>query len=114
MSTSDQVIKELLGEEVMQQATSELGLQDVPQDIQASLIANIGEGILRRVTLELLTALPEEDRDAFEQLIGGGDSEALRVFLEKRIPDLQEFMRLHAEREYEATKTAILAARAGV
>jgi hypothetical protein len=114
MKNDQKFIDEILGEDFMQQAIGELGLQEVPKDIQGDLLSNIGENILKRVTLELLTALPVEERDTFEQMIGSGNGAGLREFLEKHIPNLERFVREHAEREFEATKTAIVMEKQGI
>ena len=75
MKNDQKVINEILGEDFMQQAVAELGLKDVPKDIQGDLLSKIGENILKRVTLELLTAVPEPERDTFVQMIGSGEGE---------------------------------------
>lgn len=114
MTNDQNVISELLGNEITQKAMIELGMQDASPEVQAPLLAMIGNGILERVTLELLTSLPLEERDRFEQLVGSGNGGELQELLEKHIPDLEKFVQLHAEREYEALKTSIVMAREGV
>lgn len=114
MTTDTNVISELLGEEITQNAITELGMQNASKEVQAPLLAMIGQGIVERVTLELLTALPSSERDRFEQLVGSGNGAQMREFLERHIPDLEQFVMQHAEREYEALKTSIVMAREGV
>lgn len=114
MTNDTNVISELLGEDVTQNAIAELGMQNTSKDVQEPLLAMIGQGIIERVTLELLTALPPEERDRFEQLVGSGSGVEMRELLEKHIPDVEQFVMRHAEREYEALKTSIVMAREGV
>lgn len=111
MTKDTNVISELLGEEVTQNAIAELGMQNASKEVQEPLLAMIGQGIIERVTLELLTALPPEERDRFEQLVGSGNGTELQELLERHIPDLEKFVQEQAEREYEAIKTSIVMAR---
>lgn len=111
MTKDTNVISELLGEEITQNAIAELGMQNASKEVQEPLLAMIGQGIIERVTLELLTALPPEERDRFEQLVGSGKGTELQELLERHIPDLEKFVQEQAEREYEAIKTSIVMAR---
>lgn len=111
MTNDDNFIKDLLAEEYTQRAVAELGMHEVSPEVQAPLLAMIGNGILERVTLELLTALPLEERDRFEQLVGSGNGAELQELLERHIPDLEQFVMRHAEREYESLKTSIVMVR---
>lgn len=100
----DDTIKQLLGDDFTKSLISDLGLQDDTPEAQAYLLAQLGENIFEQLTLELLSALPESEYEKFKSLTGSGDMQALRVFLEKHIPDLDRFIQEAAKKEYEATK----------
>lgn len=114
INAQQKIIDEILGDEFAQQALRELGAEQLPREAQERVLALTGENILKRVTLELLIALPESERDEFEELVGAGDAVRLHKFLETHIPDVDKFIFHHATTEYEATKTQIMTEREGV
>ena len=107
-------IHELLGDSFVQQVVKEFKLDTLSADVQAELLAQLGENIYRRVMLEVLTALPEEARDEFETFVGSGDVVGMRAFLDKNIDGVDELIRHHATKEYESTKTGMLKKLQGV
>jgi hypothetical protein len=107
MANDNKFIQQALGEDFMQTALAELGLQNSTPENQATIIAFLGENILKRVTLEILSVLPEDARDEFTSLVGSDDAQALYAFVGKHIEDLEGFVREYATQEYEATKTTI-------
>ena len=115
MKTDDKnVIREILGADFTKNILVELGIQNSTLEEQATLMQAVGGNIERRIMLEILTILPESDRDEFEGYIGSKDIAGFREFLTSRIPDLEEFVRRHAVNEYEATKTELHKIRQGV
>lgn len=107
MKDENKLIEQALGVDFMQEAFREFGMQNSPLEAQAAFAEKLGENILKRITIEILSVLPEPDRDTFESLIGKNDMNALDAFLRMHIANPMEFIRNHASNEYEATKTQI-------
>ena len=99
MKDSD-IIKKLLGDDFTQQVILELGLSNDPLDVQAELIASVGETIMQRVVLEIVKKLPDVFAKKFENLIGAGDMQAIRALVTLYIPNLDEFIAAEARKEY--------------
>src|SRR5262249_53360631 len=106
-------IREILGDDFAKSVIDELGIRELPADIQANLISGLGRNIFGRVVLEILKALPKEEHGAFEAFMGSGDLDGLRAFLSRHIPDLDAFIRHEVAKEYESTKSGIHAAQQG-
>lgn len=100
---NDDIIAELLQESSLQQALRDFNLTDIPEEAQAEFIRMLGENIQQRIMVEIAIALPETARPEYEQFIGAGDLEGLRVFLASHIPNIEELIVAHAKEEYDAT-----------
>ena len=98
------LIQELLGSDLMKEIVKECGLESAPAETQAELLSMIGKNIVGRVVVEILKTVPTPAHKKFEALIGKGDVDALRAFLEPHIPDLDDFIAREARKEYETTK----------
>ena len=65
-----------------------LGLSELPEATQAELLSQMGESLLKRMTLEVLGEMSEEHQEAFLELQKDGpDPEAAEEFLKTHIPD---------------------------
>ncbi|OHB18504.1 MAG: hypothetical protein A2854_00015 [Parcubacteria group bacterium RIFCSPHIGHO2_01_FULL_56_18] len=104
MNMIDQASQQILGDDFAKSFIHEMGIENESPEAQAHLIASLGENILNRITLEMLKVLPESKYEKFSSLVGAGDMDALRAFLEKHIPALDNFIQKAAKEEYEATK----------
>jgi hypothetical protein len=116
MAVSDdkKLLKDLLGDEVVQTIASELGITEESHEAQAAFISQLGENIMLRIALEAIKEMPEDKRGEFEAHMGSGDLEALKAFVLPLIPDWDKFVRREAEKEYELTKTRIRMMEQGV
>jgi hypothetical protein len=103
------LIKELLGDEFAQKILAEIGIEGDPPEIQAQFISEIGEAILQRMVLEILKRLPKAEATQFEELIGGGDMEAIRSLVSPHIPQFDQFIADTAQKEYLLIKTKLQA-----
>ncbi len=65
----------------------ELGLQDLPEDKQGELLAQMTEALLKRMTVQILEKLSDEKVKEFDALQGSGDPEKVTAFLRANIPD---------------------------
>lgn len=112
--TEQKMITEILGEDFTKKMLEEMELHHSAPDVQAELLTKLGQNIIERVMLELLTAVPENARDEFQSHVGSGDVAGFRAFLEQHIVDLDDLILHHANREFEQTKTRIQMMKQGV
>jgi hypothetical protein len=63
-----------------------LGLSKLSQDKQDEILAKIGEIILKKIFIETVDKLGEEDRLAFEKMLKeGSDADSIEKFLNTKI-----------------------------
>lgn len=79
-------------------AIKELGLADLPSDMQDEIFAQVGENIMRGVAIAALETLSLEDQVEFERVAEEGDPEKTRVFLSSKIPDFETFTQREAKK----------------
>lgn len=108
------ILDEILGDDFTKQILSELGVQDLPAEAQASIMSELGKTILERIMLEILKALPPSEHDRLEAFYGSNDVTGMRAVLVQHIPDFEEFVRREARNEYEAIKTGMHMREQGV
>ncbi|MDO8557344.1 MAG: DUF5663 domain-containing protein [Candidatus Jorgensenbacteria bacterium] len=67
----------------------ELGLDALPADQQADTLLKIGEIINQRIIVKALDSLSDEDKDAFDAILGKEteNPEAIITFLRSKIPN---------------------------
>jgi hypothetical protein len=104
ISTDTSPILDLLSDEGVEKLFIELGATELEQEAKERLIVGLGENIIARVTIEAMKRIPEDHHEAFRDLIGGGDPEALHNLITPFIPDFGEFMKIEAQKELEETK----------
>lgn len=108
------MIKDLLGDDIVQTIITELGIASEPAEAQVEAVSTLGENIMLRITLETLKQLPLDAHAEFERLQDSGDAEAMKAFLVPYISDWDKFVRREAEKEFEETKTRIHMMEQGV
>ena len=65
------------------------GIDDLSQEDQVQIVDGLTENILRGLTIAILGKVPHEAHPRFRQLREAGDNEALTLFLQQYIPDLE-------------------------
>ena len=76
----------------------ELGMQNIPQEQQEELLAKMGDVLFKRILLETLEVLDEEDQKKFGEMIDTKKSaEAVEEFLKSKIENYDEFVKKVAE-----------------
>ena len=100
------LIQELLGNDLIQEVIDKLGIGGVSEEMQTELLSMIGKNILQRVILEVMKIVPASEHAELEVLIGGGNTDAVRKFLVRHIPDLDDFIEREAQKEYEAASSS--------
>lgn len=74
-------------DEITKLIAADLGIKDLPIADQQSLIAQFGEIALKAATLSVVGKLAEDKRDEFMKLAEKGDAAAIKVFLDREVPD---------------------------
>lgn len=64
-----------------------LGLQELPEETQITLLTKMTESVIKRIAVEVLERLPEGDRTALFALQEKGDLAQTESFLKARITD---------------------------
>lgn len=94
-----------LGDESVDHIVKELKIDKDPIEVQVELVDMLSELILDKVSLEVLKALPKNDHQAFEDFVGKGDLDGLRVFLEERIPNIDRLIEHAATTAYDSVRS---------
>ncbi len=71
----------------------DLGLSDVPVEMQQEIIVKLGETALKNSLVTVIDLLPEDLLSEFEKLTESADMEKTRYFLQKNIPDFDRIMK---------------------
>lgn len=83
---------------LQQSIIEELDLQDLPQEKQEELLAKMGDVLFKRILLETLETLSEEDQKTFGEMIDAKKSpEEVEQFLKAKIENYDEFVKKVAE-----------------
>ncbi|OIO47586.1 MAG: hypothetical protein AUJ32_02785 [Parcubacteria group bacterium CG1_02_40_82] len=72
---------------IQQNIIQGLGLQDLPEETQIKLLTQMTESVLKRVTVQVLERLSEQEREEFAKLQETGDVAKVDEFLKSKIPD---------------------------
>jgi len=70
----------------------ELGLEELPEKTQAEILAKIGESLLKRVIVNSLEQLSEQDRQEFEKIQKKAKPEEIDNFLKSKISDYEQMV----------------------
>ena len=72
----------------------ELGMQNISQEQQEELLAKMGDVLFKRVLLETLETLSEEDQKIFGEMVDAKKSaEEVEEFLKSKIENYDEFVK---------------------
>lgn len=83
---------------------ADLGISALSPDQQKELIAKFGEVALKAATLSIIEKLSEEKRSEFATLSEAGDIMALKVFLDREIPNHEEIAKTAVAEEIKRFK----------
>lgn len=76
----------------------ELGMQNIPQEQQEELLAKMGDVLFKKVLLETLEVLDEEDQKTFGEMVDAKKSaEEVEEFLKSKIENYDEFVKKVAD-----------------
>jgi shikimate kinase len=77
---------------LQQNIIQELGLQDLSEDTQAEILAQMGEIVLKRVLVNSLEQLSENDLKEFEKIQETATPEEIEEFFNSRIPGYEQMV----------------------
>ena len=72
---------------------ADLGIADLPLHEQRALIASFGETALKAATLSVVNRLSEDKRAEFAKLSEAGEVVAIKMFLDREVPEHDELVR---------------------
>lgn len=71
----------------------DLGLQNIPEDKKEEVLAKMGDVLFKRILLETLEILSEEDQEKFGEMVDTKKSaEEVEEFLKSKIENYEEFI----------------------
>jgi hypothetical protein len=79
--------------EITNLVSKELGLEQLPEEMQQDILARLGEAALKNALLEVLDKLPTEAEGEFKKVSESGDVAKIQYFLKQQIPDYESIMK---------------------
>ena len=92
-------IHDLISDELTQNIISDLGVQDEPEEVQIALLTQLGENLFTAITADILEVLPQEVHKKFLDMMDSGNPEEFKSFIERYIPDFEEFTKNSVRKE---------------
>ncbi|MDD5590281.1 MAG: DUF5663 domain-containing protein, partial [Candidatus Portnoybacteria bacterium] len=68
----------------------ELGLENLSDERKLDLLNKMSELIQKRVLLRVIRSLGVEDKQTFDELLGGGNEQKIYQFLIAKVPNIDE------------------------
>ncbi|PIR44596.1 MAG: hypothetical protein COV10_03780 [Candidatus Vogelbacteria bacterium CG10_big_fil_rev_8_21_14_0_10_51_16] len=78
-----------------------LGIETLSKEDQREIVEGLTENILRGITIAILLRIPKEKHVRFRKLREAGDNEALTLFLQSYIPNLEAIIEEETKRIVE-------------
>ncbi len=91
-------------DEIAQTIIAQLGLSELPEEAQQETIAVLGETILGRIVVEILTILPKTKHEEFRAMIGTASPLKIYNYLSPYIVDIPALVQRVAADEVAETK----------
>ncbi|MFZ2303800.1 MAG: DUF5663 domain-containing protein [Minisyncoccia bacterium] len=76
----------------------ELGIGELPEEVQDEIVGKLGEVILKSLTIAIFEKLSAQARVEFEKIGAKGDHALIQEFLEDNVPDMQTLMEEEVKR----------------
>jgi len=70
----------------------EIGIESMSQEMQDKILEKLGGNIMKRISLAVLKALPEEAQPEFEIISASGDDIKMQEFLRNKISGLDNLV----------------------
>lgn len=91
-------------DEMTERIATDLGITDLPLEEQRSLIAQFGEIALKAATLAVVGKLASDKRDAFAKLAQAGEPTAIKIFLDREVPEHENIAKAAVAEEVKRFK----------
>ena len=79
-------------ETIHQALIEELGIENLPPEVQQEAIATAGGPILQSVMLDILEKMPQASRADFQAALEAGDQKRIEALITQNIPDSASFI----------------------
>lgn len=90
---TDQISDQINFDDAQKKLIEELGLSELPMEKQAEILEKMSEAVLKRIFVETLEKLNEEDKKSYAEMVERQDSpEEVDVFLKKKISNYEGFV----------------------
>lgn len=89
------------------QLLSELGIANMPKNVQEEILSTVGESVMKSVMLAIILKLPPEAKEAFKKLSDAKDAEGVAKLLKTHIPNPDAFIEEEARKEVAAFKAEL-------
>jgi len=70
----------------------ELGLEELNEDTQKKILTKMTASVLKRITINILEKLSEQELDEFEKLQQAGNAEAIDNFLRSKVENYEQLV----------------------
>jgi hypothetical protein len=85
---------------------ADLGIVDLPQEEQKTIISQFGEVALKAATMSVLDRIAPDKREEFATLAQAGDAHALQAFLDREVPGHEEIVKAAVAEEVTKFKAS--------
>lgn len=97
----------MISEEVKKQIIAELGIEEVDVIKQEEIMQKLEDNIQRKIVLEVLDLLGQEDRERILQFTEAGENEKAFEFLSEKIPAMEPLVKAAAVSVVKEFKNSI-------
>jgi hypothetical protein len=83
----------IMTEQIQQTLLDELGLADLPQDKKEEILIKMTEVVLKRIFIETMENLSEDDREHYKQLVDtNATPDEIEKFLQEKISNYDQMV----------------------
>ncbi len=79
-------------EELTKKIIDELDIAEIPKESQENIIAKLGESVLKKLTIDIFSEIPKNERAELENMMKSGNMDETHKFLDSKIPNLDDFV----------------------
>lgn len=91
-------------DEMTARIAEDLGIKDLPQEEQRSLIGQFGEVALKAATLAVLSKLSADKQAEFEKFTVAGNAAGVKEFLDREVPGHEDIAKAAVAEEVKKFK----------
>ena len=94
-------------DKIQENIIKEMGLEELPEDAQEEILTKMTESVLKKIAIETLERLSDEDRDEFEKLQETAAPAEIDSFLSSKIENYEEMLQKIVSEYKEEIKESI-------